>query len=315
MKTKHPSYPKPRLTPSSKRAALDILEGVARRLASRHPAVLALSRERTRLGDVAGRHLSVWGGGGWRRRGEMDQSISAMAEEMVRDTVSRERQAWAKVEAEHRAWLGCEDDAVIIAIARKRLVRAALAAPVDALADRKPGSILVRQAKAQAQRDEAVRRHVAALVSRAYGEATYRRAESAWVGGENSVVVDLGAPTVYSRTDTVWHKRHTWRGSNLTVKLTVPRHWEKSVLGRGLAVVEERLTLAASPILTSDLEEAYEATWVEQSRGLSLVPSSGILYRRRSHGAGSAWLPWVHAQSLRGARAVTSRLSTLARAS
>jgi len=207
------------------------------------------------------------------------------------------------------ARLGVSDEAkTIVAIARTRLARQALAkAPADPLAAREPGWVLARQAERRAERARQMRQALANLVAGAYRRAEYRRASSAWVGGENTIRVGTGEPGVSSTTYTVWHKKHTWKGTNLEVTLTVPQDWEATVYDRGLDVIEDRLTLSAVPVSITETEEVYESVWVEQSRGLSLATARGVIYRRRSRGAGSAWLPWVHAQSVRGAKTVYAR--------
>ncbi|MFA5053244.1 MAG: hypothetical protein WC565_04260 [Parcubacteria group bacterium] len=286
---------RPRLTPTAKREAAAVLDDAVVSVTVHTPRLRRLLLEQSRMQDVTRRHY-------W-RHGDQALLLWDMSQVFAADLAS-------EVRSSALSRLGVSDEGkAVVAIARVRLARQAVASlPSDTLASREPGWVLVRQAKRRAERVEAARRALENLVAGAYRRASYRRATSAWVGGENSLRVWTGDEAgVTATTYTVWHKRHAWKGSNLEVTLTVPQDWEATVLDRGLDVVEERLTLSAVPVSITETEEVYEAVWVEQSRGLSLVTARGVIYRRRSRGAGSAWLPWVHAQSLRGARAVYAR--------
>ena len=140
----------------------------------------------------------------------------------------------------------------------------------------------------------------------------YRIAKSAWAGGNHTVVVTTGDPSASTTTQKVWSKNGKWSGLDATTTIQISDY---AAIPVDLRVVEDLLTLAASPITTDDSdEEAWTATWMVQSRGLAVSTEHGVIYRRRSR-SGGAWLPYVHASSLTGARSVTSRLLTIARAS
>ena len=112
----------------------------------------------------------------------------------------------------------------------------------------------------------------------------YRLATSGWVGGENSIEVVIDdEPKATAKSTTVWHRKHSWSGTNLNVQITISRNWRRSVRARGLAVLDGLLTTHAGPVTRRGDIEAYPATWVRQGRGLSIRPESGwIAYHRES---------------------------------
>lgn len=114
--------------------------------------------------------------------------------------------------------------------------------------------------------------------------AHYRLASSGWVGGENSIKVVIGdEPQATARSRTVWHRKHSWSGTNLDVRITISRSWRRSVRARGLVVLDGLLTTHAGSVTRSDDIEAYPAAWVRQGRGLSVRSQSGwIAYHRES---------------------------------
>ena len=74
----------------------------------------------------------------------------------------------------------------------------------------------------------------------------YRHATSSWVGGENEIqVVVADIPHAVSSSETVWHRKHPWKGMNLSVEFAVSRTWRRTVQARGLAIVDGLLTTHA----------------------------------------------------------------------
>jgi hypothetical protein len=63
----------------------------------------------------------------------------------------------------------------------------------------------------------------------------YRLAESSWVGGNNTIEIQFGVtPNARSSTTKVWHKKHTWSGTDLDVWISVAPNWRRSIRDRGL---------------------------------------------------------------------------------
>jgi hypothetical protein len=112
----------------------------------------------------------------------------------------------------------------------------------------------------------------------------YRLASSGWVGGENRITVVIGEkPTATAESERVWHKKHTWSGTNLYVRITISPVWRRSVRARGLAVLDGLLTTHSGHVRRHAEIEAYNATWIRQGQGLSIRPESGwIAYHRPS---------------------------------
>jgi hypothetical protein len=74
-----------------------------------------------------------------------------------------------------------------------------------------------------------------------------------------------------------YSSRCTWRKRDLHVTLTVPSDWR--VRTRGIEVVDEMLTLDAEPIDAPAGFRAWQATWVRQGRGSTLVVERGLIVR------------------------------------
>ena len=141
-------------------------------------------------------------------------------------------------------------------------------------------------------------------VEAAYETCGYRRCGGRWAGGGHSLCLLVGAPSARGETTRAWSANGKWRGNDSAHYLAVAPDWATAVGGRGLAVVSGMLTLSAEPTASLPLrqgEEALEATWVRQGRGIGLVAERGLLYRPTPDGA------WSHASSLRAARAQHSR--------
>src|SRR4051812_10388924 len=76
--------------------------------------------------------------------------------------------------------------------------------------------------------------------------ANYRLATASWVGGENEILVVIAdIPHAVSRSKTVWHRKHPWKGTNLSVEVAVSRSWRRTIQARGLAIMDVLLTTHA----------------------------------------------------------------------
>ena len=153
----------------------------------------------------------------------------------------------------------------------------------------------------------------------AYESCSFRGCCSRWVEKgehETRVVIDRRAGAECD-TKRVWSGNGKWSGLASSHKITIRASWRKNVESRGIAVVDGLLTLDARPA-EDDLplrsgEEVLAATWVRQGRGTSLVGERGYLYRvtvpDQSGNGNDLRSTWLHAPSLRAARAQASRRS------
>ena len=106
--------------------------------------------------------------------------------------------------------------------------------------------------------------------------ANYRHATSSWVGGENEIqVVVADNPHAVSRSKTVWHRKHPWKGTNLSVEFAISRSWRRTVQARGLAIVDGLLTTHARRVKSDGEVVVYKASWIRQVRGLAVRAESG----------------------------------------
>jgi hypothetical protein len=129
------------------------------------------------------------------------------------------------------------------------------------------------------EEEESARREVGSLYRR-----HYRLAQSGWVGGENRIAVEITEePNAAATSRRVWHRRRSWSGTNLDVRLSIGPEWRRSVAGLGLAVLDGLLTTHAGPAVMEGEIEAFPASWVRRGRGLSIRAETGwIAYHRPS---------------------------------
>lgn len=152
---------------------------------------------------------------------------------------------------------------------------------------------------------------ISQAVQKAYRTCGYRKSESGWAGGQHFVEIQAGAviPSAHGFTERVWSTNGKWSGTNSTHKVNVLSSWYNRVHSRGIGQVDGLLTLDATVCQSESLkggEEALDATWVVQGRGVSLHTEEGILYRRY----GGAW---IHGTSVKHARSLNNkRLAALA---
>lgn len=135
---------------------------------------------------------------------------------------------------------------------------------------------------------------IAPLVEAAYDRCGYRRAEGRWAGGDHSVVITCeDTESATSSTSRAWSSNGKWSGMDSCHRITVRPSWDVAV-PEAARVVGGLLTLSAS--LVSD--RIYLAGWVEQGRGTAIGLHHGYLV--------DSPRGWVHAESMRGARALLS---------
>lgn len=130
-------------------------------------------------------------------------------------------------------------------------------------------------------------------VRKAYKDCSYRCAESRWAGGHHGLVVLIGAPSADGESTRVWSSNGKWSGNDSEHRISVPLSWIRTVAAQGLAVVDGRLTLAATPVDG----RVFAATWVKQSRGVSITTEHGFIFQIDGK--------WQHAKTLQSAQKQT----------
>jgi hypothetical protein len=82
--------------------------------------------------------------------------------------------------------------------------------------------------------DKAILESLRVSLLYAYNACKFRRAQSRWVGGDHETVfklADRSAPgfgTAWTRSERVWHKKHSWSGTNSCHTITVARDWDET---------------------------------------------------------------------------------------
>lgn len=99
----------------------------------------------------------------------------------------------------------------------------------------------------------------------------YRRARGKWAGGEHEVVVKIGFASATAKMGRVWASNGKWSGQNSIHIIEVPPNWLSSVYRNGLAVIDNRLVLAARP----DGEGSWRVTFVHQGAGTAITTVPG----------------------------------------
>lgn len=189
-----------------------------------------------------------------------------------------------------RAWLSKEYDRIMLL--REKRAKLAYEAPHKALRQRCLDK-------------------VRAAVMQAYKRCNYRKSESGWAGGNHFVEILAGAPIpdAHGFTERVWSSNGKWSGTNSTHKIAVMSSWYSRVWAKGVSHVNGLLTLDATTSQAEPLreeEEALEATWVVQGRGVSLHTGDGILYRCNGG-------VWIHCNSVKHGRTLNrKRIKSLA---
>ena len=125
-----------------------------------------------------------------------------------------------------------------------------------------------------------IRRLVVARLTQFLG-SRYRRSHTKWVGGEHSTTIEIGEPGCSGGSTTVWHKKHTWKGTNSYHKFTVRSTWCERVADNGLAVIDGMLCLDAEPIPDAGPgTSAWRVVLARQSTGFSIVAETGYVVRQ-----------------------------------
>ncbi len=105
----------------------------------------------------------------------------------------------------------------------------------------------------------------------------YRKAASRWVGGEHTVRVAITSqPGATCESRTVWHKRHTWKGTNSSAQINVTQGaielLDGNVLCNNVIVLDARRTTTSGVLAV---------TYARQSTGVSLTLGHGFLIHGR----------------------------------
>ncbi|MHB8397393.1 MAG: hypothetical protein ACYDCI_00440 [Candidatus Limnocylindrales bacterium] len=103
---------------------------------------------------------------------------------------------------------------------------------------------------------------------------------SAASGGETTNYVTLSDDAGATATaHEEWSPDGTWNLTSLYRRINVSPRWKAEVYERKLAVVDGLVTTHATPIESPEGVEVYRATWIRQSRGLSVQSESGAIAR------------------------------------
>lgn len=130
---------------------------------------------------------------------------------------------------------------------------------------------------------------VRAAVRKAYKTCGYRKSESRWAGGEHSLDVAIGTVGAHGESERVWSDNKKWSGLNSIHRVGVLFSWKSQVERRGLAVVDNKLTLDAVEIAP----DTFDAVWVVQGRGFELKVQRGTIRKRGGL--------WVHSKKVKAA--------------
>lgn len=102
----------------------------------------------------------------------------------------------------------------------------------------------------------------------------YRRSASSWAGGDHNVYVQLSnEPDAACYTESAWSKNGKWSGTNSIADLRITQRCIDA-LGENL-LIGGLITLDAEVIAP----RTYRATWLEQSRGVSLKIVQGWIIK------------------------------------
>ena len=114
------------------------------------------------------------------------------------------------------------------------------------------------------------------------------------------MVADI--PHAVSSSEAVWHRKHPWKGTNLSVEFAVSRTWRRTVQARGLAIVDGLLTTHARRVKSDGEVVVYKASWIRQSRGLAIRAESGHLAYHTPSGTAYHSVGGKAAQAVAGLR-------------
>jgi hypothetical protein len=138
-----------------------------------------------------------------------------------------------------------------------------------------------RREQAQATEERRYARSMPGRARTLFDNCDYRRSESSWVGGGHTTTIYINADVdAHGWSEEVWHEKHNWKGTNSFHDVTVHPLWARRVEGPGLAVIGDKFVLNAIPYkgsLCRGTLRAWNATLVEQSRGVDLRPQTGFI--------------------------------------
>ena len=107
----------------------------------------------------------------------------------------------------------------------------------------------------------------------------YRKPASSWAGGNTYVDLKIGSKRFASNSIREWSSNGKWSGQSASHTIGIMRCWRQKVLGvPGLVDAGGMLTTHAVEIEPG----LYEATWIEQSKGLTLKQVDGCILKQGS---------------------------------
>lgn len=143
----------------------------------------------------------------------------------------------------------------------------------------------------------------------------FRRSYSSWVGGHHTISIHLvddpeESGSASGDSETVWHPRHVWSGTDSTHDYYIHRRVIDN-LGPSRVVVGRLVHVDARPV--EGCRDLVWVTWAVQGRGVSLGTQTGYLVRGRYHVAAHADTPRARARARAQYRAsIVRRLETRA---
>lgn len=127
-----------------------------------------------------------------------------------------------------------------------------------------------------------------AICAKKYQEI-YRRATSSWAGGGTYIAVKIGDPFAIAETERVWSSNGKWSGNDLNVRINISKSFATDVLAHeGLLTAGGMLTTHAQKIE----ENLWQATWIVQSRGMSIKLENGYIKKLADNS-------FIHADSIK----------------
>jgi len=115
--------------------------------------------------------------------------------------------------------------------------------------------------------------------------STLRQASGKWVDPQNKVWLHMAReqpPIAQAESFNIWSSNGKWKGTDVTFRFYISPTWERDVLGvEGLATAAGTVTLAAQEIEPPDTKSRmWQATWAQQSRGLSVRTFEGFIIQK-----------------------------------
>jgi hypothetical protein len=151
---------------------------------------------------------------------------------------------------------------------------------IDVLAESIGTKIKTRQSYAArddaAIKDRIISRTVDAAET-ALCRASYRRASGKWAGGEHTVRVEIGEPSIGGSSERVWSANGKWCGRNSQITAYVRPSWLLRVDMQGIALVDGLFVLAATIVERTETGALWEVLYGRQSKGFDVRMENGMV--------------------------------------